>query len=568
MNNLYKFRILGLALLLFVAASCSDQLDVENPNQPSPSATKTETGLISLGLGIYKSGFKGGTDQGVKYYDGVPGHFWSGTIANHELMADVIGTDIANIFINQIGCPDQITFDNGTVLLNPNSPNKQIDFIRITANQNSTAGQNSLYFEWAYMYALNNACNTILSLVDEVEFSGDATTKKNVLKAWARWWKGFAYSRIGSMYYAGLIVDEPNGEVINGTNGNYVSKEAVIEEANRNLNEAISILSSTTQNADYTSTLTALIPSFNLVGKGGVLSPAMWIRSIKTLQARNILVNTRLAAMTTAQWDQILALTAEGITSSDFVFTGRSNTTADFLDPTTGTVSLKATGPNNTYKITERLIQDFKGGELTEDLRFKNNVKLRVNATGVVTPYIGEVSRGNSFFTRWELINRAITPGSADVIQWSNQSAGGYELYMASSYEENALMRAEALIFKGSIEEGLALIDEVRESQGAGLPAVAGTGLTADEAIAELKSERRIGLAFRALSYYDARRWGVLDPVSSGGGRTGAVALDRTGNVFRNATIEYNYLDYWDVPDNELAYNPPADGSAPTTNPR
>lgn len=569
MNIFYKFRTLGLTLLFSAAAfSCSDQLDVENPNQPSPDAIKTETGLISFGLGIYKSGFLGGTNLGIKYYDGVPGHFWSGAIGNHELMADVIGTDIANIFINQIGCPDKITFENGTTLLNPNSPNKQVDFIRITSNLNSTAGQNSLYFEWAYMYSLNNACNTILSLVDEVEFTGDAEMKKNVLKAWARWWKGFAYSRIGSMYYAGLIVDEPNGEVINGTNGNYVSKEAMIVEANRNLDEAAAILSSLTQNADYNATLTGLIPSFNLVGKGGLLTPAMWIRSINTLKARNVLVNTRLSAMTPAQWDQILTLTANGVTSSDFVFTGRSNTTADFLDPTTGTVSLKATGPNNTYKITERLVQDFKGGELTADLRFKNNVKLRVNAAGGVTPYIGEVSRGNSFFTRWELINRATTPGTASVIQWSNQSAGGYELYMASSFEENALMRAEALINTGSVEDGLALIDQARTVQGAGLPAVAGTGLTIDDARAELRSERRIGLVFRALSYYDARRWGLLDPLASGGGRAGAVALDRTGTVFRNATIEYNFLDYWDVPDNELAYNPPAEGSAPTTNPR
>ncbi|MEJ1241154.1 RagB/SusD family nutrient uptake outer membrane protein [Chryseolinea sp. T2] len=569
MNIIHKLRTLGFTLLLSAAAlSCSEQLDVENPNQPSPDAIKTETGLISFGLGIYKSGFLGGTNLGIKYYDGVPGHFWSGAIGNHELMADVIGTDIANIFINQIGCPDKVTFDNGTTLLNPNSPNKQVDFIRITSNLNSTAGQNSLYFEWAYMYSLNNACNTILATVDEVEFTGDAETKKNVLKAWARWWKGFAYSRIGSMYYAGLIVDEPNGEVINGTNGNYVAKEAVIAEANRNLDEAASILGSLTQNADYNSTLTGLIPSFNLVGKGGLLTPAMWIRTINTLKARNILVNSRLVAMTATQWDQILALTSEGVTSSDFVFTGRSNTTADFLDPTTGTVSLKATGPNNTYKITERLVQDFKGGELTADLRFKNNVKLRVNAQGGVTPYIGEVSRGNSFFTRWELINRATTPGLASVIQWSNQSAGGYELFMASSYEENALMRAEALIFKGSVDEGLTLIDQVRTAQGAGLAAVSGTGLTQEQAIAELKSERRIGLVFRALSYYDARRWGILDPLASGGGRTGAVALDRTGTVFRNTTIEYNFLDYWDVPDNELAYNPPAEGSAPTTNPR
>lgn len=570
MKILYNIKAIGLTLLIAVATSaCKDQLDVENPNQPSSEAIKTETGLISFGLGIYKSGFLGGTGLGIKYYDGVPGHFWSGAIGNHELMADVIGTDIANIFINQIGCPDLITLDNGTTLANPNSPNKQVDFIRITSNHNSTAGQNTLYFEWAYMYSLNNAANTILSLVDEVSFSGDAETKRSLLKVWALWWKGFAYSRIGSMYYAGLIVDLPNGEIINGTNGNYISKEAMIVEANRNLDEAASILAGITQNADYNSTLSGLIPSFNRVGKGGVLSPAMWIRTINTLKARNILVNTRVNAMTTGQWNEILALTAEGVTSSDFVFTGRSNVNGDFLSPTTGTVSLKATGPNNTYKITERLIQDFKGGELTTDLRFVNNVRLRTNTAGTtVTPYIGEVSRGNSFFTRWELINRGTTPGSASVIQWSNQTAGGYELFMASSYEENALMRAEALIYTGAIEDGLALIDAVRAAQGAGLAPVAGTALTESQAKEELRSERRIGLVFRALSYYDARRWGVLDPVSAGGGRTGAVALDRSGAVNRNATIEYNFLDYWDVPDNELAYNPPAEGSAPTTNPR
>lgn len=569
MNRIYSLRKTLFTILLSATAfSCADQLDVENPNQPSPSAIKSESGLISFGLGFYKSGFQGGTGLGVKYYDGVPGHFWSGAIGNHELMADVIGTDIANIFINQIGCPDMITFDDGSLLANPNSPNKQIDFIRITANLNSTAGQNSLFFEWAYMYALNNAGNTLLSLVDEVSYTGDAETKKNVLKAWALWWKGFAYSRIGSMYYAGLIVDLPNGEAINGTNGNYLSKEAIIVEANRNLDAAATILAATTANSDYTATLRGLIPSFNLVGKGGVLTPDMWRRTINTLKARNILVNTRLNAMTTTQWDQILALTADGVTSSDFVFTGRSNTTSDFLAPTTGTVSLKASGPNNTYKITERLIQDFKGGELTTDKRFTNNVRLRVNADGAVTPYIGEVSRGNSFFTRWELINRGATPGDASVIQWTNQNAGGYELFMASSYEENALMRAEALINTGAIDDGLALIDDVRNAQGAALDAVAGTGLSVDEAREELRSERRIGLAFRALSYYDARRWGILDPVSAGGGRTGAVALNRSGAVFRDATIEYNFLDYWDVPDNELAYNPPAEGSAPTSNPR
>lgn len=557
---------LKISLLTFLLAglisSCKDDLDVLNPNQPDSKAIRTETGIISFGEGIYITGFKD-----VKYYDGVPGYFWSGAIANHELMGDVIGTDIANIFINQIGCPDEVMLDNGSVLVNPNAPSKQIDFIRITANVNSTGYQNSIYYEWAYMYNINNLSNTILANVDLVSYGGDAETKKSVLKAWAYWWKGFAYSRIGSIYYAGLIIDNANGEEITGTNGNYVSKEAIIAEANSNLDKAYAILGGLSANADYNAVMQGLIPSFNRVGKGGVLTPAMWQRNINTLKARNALVNTRVKNMTPEQWNEILTLTSNGVASSDFVFTGRTNATGDFLAPTTGSVSAKTAG-TSTYKISERLIQDFKPG----DKRFTNNFKIRVKSAtdATVAPYIGETSRGNAFFTRWELINRGASGagGEASVIKFADQNAGGYELFLASSYEENALMRAEALIHTSSIEDGLALIDAVRTSQGAGLAAVAGTGLSSDEAKEELRKERRIALLFRALSFYDARRWGVIDPVSAGGGRKNAVALSRTGAVNTNATINYNFLDYWDVPDNEIVYNPPMPGSAPTTNPK
>ena len=88
-----------------------------------------------------------------------------------------------------------------------------------------------------------------------------------------------------------------------------------------------------------------------------------------------------------------------------------------------------------------------------------------------------------------------------------------------------------------------------------------------------MRKERIISLAFRGLSFYDARRWGVINDVSAGGGRTGVTVLSPTGPngaivVNTNASINYNYLDYWDVPDNELVYNPAAAGSAATTNPK
>lgn len=75
-------------------------------------------------------------------------------------------------------------------------------------------------------------------------------------------------------------------------------------------------------------------------------------------------------------------------------------------------------------------------------------------------------------------------------------------------------------------------------------------------------------LPFRGLSFYDARRWGVINPIAQGGGRTGAVVVDGQGELNTNATIEYNFLDYWDVPDNELVYNLPVAGSAPVKNPK
>jgi hypothetical protein len=156
----------------------------------------------------------------------------------------------------------------------------------------------------------------------------------------------------------------------------------------------------------------------------------------------------------------------------------------------------------------------------------------------------------------------------AGVVVLSSKSVGQYELYLAGTYEENELMKAEALINTGKIEEGLQLIDAIRTMQGAGLVKVAGSGLALDVAKEELRRERRVVLAFRGLSFYDARRWSILDDVSKGGGRKNAVVVDKAGKLNTKATINYNFLDYWDVPDNELAYNKPADGSAPVKNPK
>lgn len=545
-----------VAVSLFAIFSCKSQLDIENPNKPTPESAATESGILALGQGIYVSGF-----YDLKYYDGVTGRFWSSAIGYHEQMGDVIGMEAANQYMNQLGCPDKVTLDNGTIVPNPGFPPKQLSLIR-AINKNAEAGSNPLFFEWAYMYQMNKTANYLLGIVDQVPFTGDAETKKKVIKAWAYWWKGYAYSRIGSMYYAGIINDDLS--VVNDpttTNGNYVSKETMIAAANAKLDTAAQLLASLTANGDYNTALGKLIPAFFQVGKGGVFTPDAWIRNINTMKARNLLVNTTVDAMPASRWDSILTLSNNGIRQNDLVFTGRSDQLGNLFAAADGTVPARvASGApgGGGYKVSERLIQDYKTG----DQRLANNF-----TTGVT--WIGNADRGNSFNTNHALIDRG--KSMAGVITYSNKTVGGAEMYLAGTWEENELMKAEATMYQAnfspaSIISGMAIIDAVRNSQGAGLPpTVVATAAAAKE---ELRRERRVALVFRALSFYDARRWKVINLVSQGGGRTGCVVIDRSGNINTNATIEYGFLDYWDVPDNELAGNSPEAGSAPVKNPR
>ena len=75
-------------------------------------------------------------------------------------------------------------------------------------------------------------------------------------------------------------------------------------------------------------------------------------------------------------------------------------------------------------------------------------------------------------------------------------------------------------------------------------------------------------LAFKGLSFYDARRMDIIDPSKSRTGATVISVANGVSTINTNATINYGFLDYWDVPDNELAYNPASAGSAPVKNPK
>jgi len=546
-----KKNTLIILVFLTLVSACSDQLDVKNPNQPTAAALNSENNLLALSLGIYADGFRG-----LKF-GGFQGTLLNDVLAYHEGMGDLIGCEAANVYINQLIMPDEVTFDNGTKALNPANPKTQVGLLRF-ANQNSFADQNPVVYEWAYMYNAINLSNTILSVVDNITFTGDQASKRNTLKAWAYWWKGWAYGRIGSIYYAGIINDTPGK-----TNSNYVTKEAIIAESDSNYDKATVALDAVTAPADYTSTMGKIIPSINQVGKGAVPTIAMFKRNISTMKARNILVNTKVTQMTSTQWNQILTLTNAGILATDNVFTGRSNATSDFMSATGGTVALVASGDPSavTYKISERLIQDFRPG----DNRLAKNFETPV----IGGKWLGNSDRGTIFNTRYRLVSGGTALGGSAMV-YANRTAGSGEAFLAGTYEENELMKAEAYIRLGgqsNLDLGAASISAVRSFQGSGLANIA-SGLSQATVAEELRSERRVALAFRGLAFYDARRWGVIDPVSSGGGRTGAVVLNATGVVSTNATINYNYLDYWDVPDNDVVLNPPSSTSAPVKNPR
>lgn len=537
-----------LCVLAILQESCrKEELNVRNPNSPTPENAKTEAGILSLALGaVYQTGFNGITN--TKYSGSFLGSsFWFLAPAYHDLMADVISAEAANNITNQVSVPDYVVFDDGSKVTN-SAPAKQV--IRLN-NSRTKAGSNMFYFEWTWMYYLNNACNLVLETVDKVSFTGNADSKRNALKAWAYFWKGYAYSRIGSVYYAGLIKNESAV-----TNGLYKTSAEIIAESNDNYNKAIDALNGITTLTDYNAMLKVLIPTQCQLGKGGVLTPTMFIHTINTMKARNILVNKRVKDMTAADWNNILTLVNSGVTSSDLVFTGRSASAGSFLSATTGSVAAMTTGDptSTTYKISERLIQEYKTG----DKRLANNFSK-------VTAYLNQKG-GFTFSTRYRLLDGGDTLKGVQII--SSRTVGAYELYLAATYEENELMKAEANIKLNNIATGLASVDAVRTYQGAGLTAVSGAVTDPDQAYEELRRERRTALLFRNVSLYDYRRWGYLDDLSAGGGRTNAVVVSSTGVVNTKATINYNFLDYWDVPDDELSLNPPVAGSAPVQNPK
>jgi starch-binding outer membrane protein, SusD/RagB family len=558
---MYKNKLLFLSLILVIGTmSCSKkELNVGNPNSPTVASDVTnESSLISYAKGaVYINGF-----QSANAFNWLGSGYFSLSYGYSELLADMVSSTDANEIINTVNIPSYVTLDDGTKFpATPNQPNYQL--LRVGNTRAATAaGYNPLYYQWCNMYILNGACNTILATIPTVpNLSPDAVS---TFEAWAYFWKGYAYSVIGTQYIAGLEVNTAGA-----TNNNYVIRDSIINQSNYWFGQAASVLAGLgSGSSDYNTVLSGLIPyDFAHTPHGGVLTPAMWIRNINTMLARNILENklapfvngnlnasisgASIPSMSQSDWQNVLTLAGNGIQTGDYVFSATSSNVNSLYGQTSGNVSLMAAGPNTTtvFVVGLRMIQNFNANDKRLSLNFSQ------------TP--ADIFL-NDYFSSTVSLNNTDNGSGGTVYNYGDQDQGAYETFIAGSWEENQLMLAEANLRLGNTAPGLAQIDAVRTYQGAGVASVAGiTDATA--AYKELVKERRVALFGRGVSFWDARRWGWTYDISQGGGSYGNMFLytPSSGNpvMNTNATFNYNYMDYWDVPADEVQLNPPASGT-------
>jgi hypothetical protein len=540
---------------IIIFSSCKkNSLDLKNPNSPTPEASLvTEAGITNFALGLINKQVGTILNAGTT-------NLMIMANTHQSIMGDELFMPYGNFGARWSNQVYKITLPNGTVVTNP------FGVTQLTSLQgfnNRAAGdRNAFQYEWDFGYFYIAQANTLLQALENpaLSFSGDVATKKGLLKAWALWWKGYAYSRLGSMYLSALIYDQTS---FNPT-GQFVAHDAIITEGNRILDLCKTTLDGLTANSTYTDMFKAITPSYN--NKADVVTPDMWKRQINTMKARNLMVNKKVAAMTASDWNAIKTLTDDGVKSTDKIF--RQGMTSDGNNDVAGAFFhpyiLVGSFTEFTF-ASERLIQEFKTG----DARLARNFYSTYDpATGNASYPPNIRSRGLQFGTRWSVVN--VENGGS--FATDNLDANAL-MPVAGSYEENVLMTAEALIRAGQTEQGLQLIDQVRTFQNAGLTAVAGTGLTQVQALEELRRERRVALFLRGLAFYDARRLGITAPASQGGGRTGAMVYLPAGiipglpkNDVRPCFMEYSYVDYFDVPQNEIDFNVPAMGAAPIKN--
>lgn len=544
-----KKIIAFIAIVVFFTNCKKTDLQLDDPNSPTPAGSlATVKGVEQFALGMW-----------AKLYSG--NNLLVHSMNMHSFMGDEQWTSAGNFgwrYVNQVDKitlpPPYNTVVPGVLVIDQPTQLKALNNLAAT-NGSQT---NALVYEWNMAYLVNGQANFLLAAVENPNITLSAS-KKATLMAWAYWWKGFAYSRIGSMYIAGVINNKTDGS----TDSQYRTRQEMITEANANFDKAIALLAPLAANdSEYNNTLNAIIPNFNKPTPNVTITPQMWVRGINTYKARNLLVNKKVTELTAGDLTSLRTLANAGMVEGDITFLlGISAIAGEGISPNNQQHILlwnsHANNPGWMYP-SERWVQDFKPG----DQRMVKGVSV------LPTPEVNRSARGIQFGTRYFFT--AIQNGG----YWSTNARTGFANF-AGSWEENALMLAEADIRTNQIEAGLARIDRVRAANGAGLAATVGTGLNQAQALEELRKERRIGLTLKGLAFYDARRWGVITKASAGGGRANANVLvpnsmigvtPNGGFTVLPTFMDYNYMDYWDVPVTEFSFNIPSSSSPAIAN--
>ncbi|MDI6401623.1 hypothetical protein QLX67_06425 [Balneolaceae bacterium ANBcel3] len=493
--KLRKISFILLLTLFFAPLACEDGLDVVNPNEPTPDIVENEEGLKRLARGVYSKG---------------DGWFEWVTWQIHEHMADNAVAPWINWNFNRFhGNVLEIHFSDGTRV----SPVEMDAFSRTQPdwvnqiNAREDPSDSGVQFEWQSMYRINNEANLILQTLENgVNFLGNAEEKERGYAAWAYFWKGYAYSRIGLAYELGLIVDE-----YNQTNSDYKTPEEMIEESNRMLQLAI----------DHAPNgIDAIIEDVNPAIFNTSITEESFIQACNTLIARNLLSVKKRDELTTQDWQEIQGYAQNGLTSNAGTFRISS-------DEATHLVAITATWriANDWLRPSARVVQAAsQDGDARADLfpisefaTFMN----RISQPNVNSPHTALAPYGGT--------------------------APGLPLYLTSA-EENMLILAEVELALGDASAAAGYIDAVRDMQETGLPAL-GTATVED-----LRRERRIALFMRNTGFYDARRFGELD------GCVDNLWVYRVGDdgleLDENATICYGFLEHLPVPAHETTFNP------------
>src|SRR5687768_8087856 len=259
----YFIYIISIAI---IAGACrKSSLELNDPNNPTPELSlTTEAGLKNFSLGILQKMMADVPDEGST-------NIFHIALTNHSIMGDEAYVPYGNYGLRWVDQVHRITLPNGTAITNPNGIDQKT---QLQGFDSRGAGElNAFQYEWAVCYYIIAQANQLLTALENetLNLTGDATNKKNIFKAWALWWKGYAYSRIGSMYLAGIITDEAGK-----TNGDFVDHTVIMAEADKVLNECLTTLNAVTETADYTAIMQAIVASFN--DNKNVVTPDMWKR--------------------------------------------------------------------------------------------------------------------------------------------------------------------------------------------------------------------------------------------------------------------------------------------------